>query len=232
MRGSKRGVRQLGALGLVAVALSWSAGGAAQPPQADAAEPASTGASTEGTNAKQAPSKDTTSAVQPSPLNPEANEFPNTAPAAVPAELDRLLADIAALRSRVSALMTSLFRSKLIVNVESSGDEARVVGLVVTLDGGVIYSSNTLVTDEAKKVYEHSVAPGHHVLGIQIERVDATAKQYRTWQESRFSLIVPDKRRVEANFKLEDDSDMGSSFPSSEAGEYSLDVDLFAHVVE
>jgi hypothetical protein len=146
--------------------------------------------------------------------------------------LDRLLADIAALRSRVSALMTSLFRSKLIVNVESAGDAARVVGLVVTLDGGVVYSSNTLISDEVKQVYEHSVAPGHHVLGIQIERVDATAKQYRTWQESRFSIVVPDKRRLEANFFVEDDSDMGSSFPSNEAGEYALDVELFARVVE
>lgn len=174
----------------------------------------------------------TSSAVPPSPLNPEADEFPSAAPTALPAELDRLLADIAALRSRVSALMTSLFRSKLIVNVESAGDAARVVGLVVTLDGGVVYSSNTLISDEAKQVYEHSVAPGHHVLGIQIERVDATAKQYRTWQESRFSIVVPDKRRLEANFFVEDDSDMGSSFPSNEAGEYALDVELFARVVE
>jgi hypothetical protein len=170
--------------------------------------------------------------VPPSPLNPEADEFPTAPAAALPAELDRLLADIAALRSRVSALMTSLFRSKLIVNVESAGDAARVVGLVVTLDGGVVYSSNTLISDEAKQVYEHSVAPGHHVLGIQIERVDATAKQYRTWQESRFSIVVPDKRRLEANFFVEDDSDMGSSFPSNEAGEYALDVELFARVVE
>jgi hypothetical protein len=186
----------------------------------------------EGTAPSKATTGDTASAVPASPLNPEADEFPSAAPAALPAELDRLLADIAALRSRVSALMTSLFRSKLIVNVESAGDAARVVGLVVTLDGGVVYSSNTVISDEAKQVYEHSVAPGHHVLGIQIERVDATAKQYRTWQESRFSIVVPDKRRLEANFFVEDDSDMGSSFPSSEAGEYSLDVDLFARVVE
>jgi hypothetical protein len=207
--------------------LLWSVAGAAQP-----TEPSTAPAPAEGTAPRKATTGDTASAVPASPLNPEADEFPSAAPAALPAELDRLLADIAALRSRVSALMTSLFRSKLIVNVESAGDAARVVGLVVTLDGGVVYSSNTVISDEAKQVYEHSVAPGHHVLGIQIERVDATAKQYRTWQESRFSIVVPDKRRLEANFFVEDDSDMGSSFPSSEAGEYSLDVDLFARVVE
>lgn len=214
MRGIANGVRRLGGIGLLSMALTWSVVGAAQLPEptAAAAQPAS--------------------AVPPSPLNPEADEFPSKAPATLPAELDRLLADIAALRSRVSALMTSLFRSKLIVNVESEGDAARVVGVVVTLDGGVVYSSDTLISDEAKQVYEHSVAPGHHVLGIQVERVDASAKQYRTWQESRFSIVVPDKRRVEANFHVEDDSDMGSSFPSNEAGEYSLDVSLFARVVE
>jgi hypothetical protein len=213
---------------LLSAVLTWSASGSAQPPESAAA------AGNESTAAAPSRVRDdgVADAVAPSPLNPEANEFPSGAPAALPAELDRLLAEIAALRGRVSALMTSLFRSKLIVNVESSGDAARVVSLVVTLDGGVVYSSNTLISDEAKRVYEHSVAPGHHVLGIQIERVDAGAKQYRTWQESRFSIVVPDKRRVEANFYLEDDSDMGSSFPSNEAGEYSLDVDLFARVVE
>jgi len=172
------------------------------------------------------------SAIAPSPLNPEANEFPTAPVARAPVELDRLLAEIAALRSRVSALMTSLFRSKLVVSVESSGDEARVVGLVVTLDGGVIYSSDTWLSDEQKQVYQHSVAPGHHVLGIQIERVAAGGKQYRTFQQSRFSIQVPDKKRLEASFYIEDDSDMASSFPNNEAGEYSLQVDLFARVVE
>lgn len=217
----------MGRAALLSATLLWSVVGWTQPTEpSTAAEPVAPAkpAATSGIG--------TSSAVPASPLNPEADEFPSAAPTALPAELDRLLADIAALRSRVSALMTSLFRSKLIVNVESAGDAARVVGLVVTLDGGVVYSSNTLISDEAKQVYEHSVAPGHHVLGIQIERVDATAKQYRTWQESRFSIVVPDKRRLEANFFVEDDSDMGSSFPSNEAGEYALDVELFARVVE
>jgi hypothetical protein len=167
-----------------------------------------------------------------SPLNPEANEFPAGAPAAMPADFDRLLADIAALRSRVAALMTSLFTSKLMVNVESVADDARVVSVVVTLDGGVIYSSTSFAGDESKKVYEQSVAPGHHVLGIQVERVDARSKEYRNWEQARFSIVVPEKKRLEASFVVEDESDMGESFPDSEAGEYSLEVELFARVVE
>jgi hypothetical protein len=211
--------------------LLWSGSAAAQ--QAEATTP-------QGNSAALPVNADTTAAgaaegsraTDPSPLNPEANEFPSAPVAKPPNDFDRLLAEIASLRSRVSALMTSLFRSKLVVTVENDSEEARVVGLVVTLDGGVIYSTDTWVSDEAKGVYEHSVAPGHHVLGIQIERVDSRGKQYRTWQSSRFSIVVPDKKRVEANFYLEDDSDMASAFPSSEAGGYSLQVDLFARVVE
>lgn len=184
-----------------------------------------------------APAPTNASKVEPgsedaSPLNPEANEFPGAPPAAAPVEFDRLLAEIAALRGRVAALMTSLFTSKLQVNVESLADEAHVVGLVVTLDGGVIYSSTSFGNGEPRQVYQHSVAPGHHVLGIQIERVDARAKEYRSWQQSRFSIVVPDKKQVEANFTVEDDSDMGEAFTSSEAGEYSLEVELYARVVD
>src|SRR3954463_4521083 len=48
-------------------------------------------------------------ATKPSPLNPEANEFADGGTQPPPAEYDKLLGDIATLRSRVSALTTTLF---------------------------------------------------------------------------------------------------------------------------
>lgn len=218
---------------LASLLFAWTHGAVAAPGEADAKDTRQEVADAPAADAppKKEPKSEPAS-QDASPLNPEANEFPGAPPAALPAEFDRLLADIAALRGRVAALMTSLFTSKLQVNVESSADEAHVVGLVVTLDGGVIYSSTSFGNGEPKQVYLHSVAPGHHVLGIQIERVDARAKEYRSWQQSRFSIVVPDKKQVEANFTLEDDSDMGEAFVGSEAGEYALEVELYARVVE
>ena len=79
-------------------------------------------------------------------------------------------------------------------------------------------------------IYEHSVAPGHHVLGVDIERFDTRNKEYRTWQSSRFSVVVPESKLVDAHLIIQDNSDMGADFPSDQDGEYDLRVRLRARV--
>ena len=168
-----------------------------------------------------------------SPLTPEANEFPKGELKPPPAEYDLLLSDIAALRSRVAALTTTLFKSKLRILVETAGDDARITSFVVTLDEGVVFSApERFIADEEKIVYEHAVAPGHHVIGVEIEREDARGQQYKTWQTSRFSVLVPDSRLLETHMVVEDDSDMAEDFPEDEDGEYDVRVNLRARVME
>jgi hypothetical protein len=170
---------------------------------------------------------------RPSPLNPEADEFPHGEPAPGPAELDALLSDIASLRGRVAALTTSLFSSKLRVYVRTEGDDARVDSFVVTLDDGVVFTAEgQFVAEDDRVVYEHAVAPGNHVLGVEVERHDARGKGYRTWQSTRLSIVVPDKKLLEVDLRIEDDSDMAEDFPDDEDGEYELDVRARARVVE
>jgi hypothetical protein len=166
-----------------------------------------------------------------SPLNPEANEFPDGGLQPPPVEYDRLLGDIASLRSRVSALTTTLFASKVRVVIETRGNDARVASFSVTLDDGVVFSApERFVADDERTVYEHSVAPGHHVLGVDIERFDTRNKEYRTWQSSRFSLVVPESKLVDAHLVIQDSSDMGKNFPDDQDGEYDLRVRLRARV--
>jgi hypothetical protein len=166
-----------------------------------------------------------------SPLTPAPNEFPGRPPPPPSTELDRLLGDIAALRGRVAALTTTLFKSKLRVVVEAHGDDARVEALTVNLDDGVVFAAPERFSAEDERiVYEHAVAPGQHVLGLDIERYDLRARSYRTWQSSRFSVVVPEGKTVEAHFVLEDSSEMGSDFPDDEDGEYELNVRLRARV--
>ena len=168
-----------------------------------------------------------------SPLNPAANEFPDGGVAAPPVEYDRLLGDIAALRSRVAALTTTLFASKLRVIVETRADDARIASLSVTLDDGVVFSApERFSAEDEKVVYAHAVAPGHHVVGIEVERYDARAREYRTWQSSKFSVVVPESKLVEAHLILEDDSSMAVDFPDDQDGEYELNVRLRARVAE
>jgi hypothetical protein len=172
----------------------------------------------------------TAESSKPSPLNPEANEFSDggTPP---PLEYDKLLGDIATLRSRVSALTTTLFASKVRVVVETRGSEARVASFTVTLDDGVVFAAPERFSAEDERiVYEHSVAPGHHVLGVDIERFDTRNKEYRTWQSSRFSVVIPESKLVDAHLVIQDSSDMGKDFPDDQDGQYDLRVRLRARV--
>lgn len=171
------------------------------------------------------------SAAPLSPLTPAPDEFARGAPPAAPADFDRLLGDIAALRSRVAAVTTTLFKSRLRVVLESRADDARIEALAVTLDDGVVFAApERFNADDDRVVYEHAVAPGSHVLGIDVERYDARARQYRTWQNSRFTIVVPESQLVEAHFRIEDSSDMASDFPSDQDGEYKLVVRLRSRV--
>jgi hypothetical protein len=170
---------------------------------------------------------------KPSPLTPKPEEFPSGVAKPPPFEYDKLLGDIAALRSRVAALTTTLFASKLRVVVETKGEDARLTSFNITLDDGVVFAApDRFSADDERTVYEHAVAPGHHVVGVEIERYDARNKEYRTWQSSRFSVIIPESKLVDAHLQIIDDSDMADDFPSDADGEYDLRVKLRARVVE
>lgn len=171
--------------------------------------------------------------TRPSPLTPRPEEFPSGVARPPAFEYDKLLGDIAALRSRVAALTTTLFASKLRVVVETRGDDARLASFNVTLDDGVVFAAPERFTaDGARTVYEHAVAPGRHVVGVEIERYDARNRQFRTWQSSRFSVVIPESKLVDARLTLVDDSSMAEDFPDDADGEYDLRVKLRARVVE
>ena len=168
-----------------------------------------------------------------SPLTPRPDEFPKRKAVPPAPEYDVLLSDIAALRSRVAALTTTLFKSKLRIVVETDGEEARITSFAVTLDDGIVYSAPArFFAEDEKIVYEHAVAPGHHVVGVEIEREDARGKQYKNWQIARFSVVVPDSQLLETHMLVEDDSNMAEDFPEDSDGEYDLRVRLRARVAE
>ncbi len=203
------------------------------PPSAAPAEGATPSASSEAdTKLDERPPPQTAGAGQNlSPLNPEPPESPRSAPAPGPEALDKLIADIATLRARVAALTTSLFSSKLRVFVHTDGDDARVQSFVVTLDDGVVFKGDPgFMAEDEKVVYEHAVAPGSHVVGIEVERQDTRGAAYRTWQTTRFAIQVPERQVLEAIVTVEDDSDMADDFPGDQDGKYELGVKLRAKV--
>jgi len=164
-----------------------------------------------------------------SPLNPNANEFGDGGVPPSTIDYDRLLADVAALRARVAAVSDTLFHSKMAISVETSGDHGRIASLAVSIDDGVVWTSPaSFRADDATTIYEHSVAPGHHAVTVDIERRDDRDDTYRSTQRSRFVVDVPTDQRLVVAFKLWDDSNIGGDFASDRKGQYDLRVRMRA----
>jgi hypothetical protein len=164
-----------------------------------------------------------------SPLNPRPEELSDAGPVSPPEEVDRILGDIATLRARVAAIGDTLFKSRIVVRLETRGDHAKIGKLAVSLDDGVVYTAPPgLALEDETMVYDHAVAPGRHILAIEIERRDDRGESFGTGQKSRFALEVPENQRLQATVRIEDDSDMASEFPSNQKGSYDLRVRLRA----
>jgi hypothetical protein len=185
-------------------------------------------------NATPPPGQKTTPGPPPaSPLNPTPEEFPRPGSNVASAELDALMSRVAALRSRIAALSSTLFSSKLRVELRAAGDTVRLKSLKVSLDGGLVYTAPTQsVFEQPQVVYEHAVAAGPHVLALEVEQQDLRQPQFSTWQTSRFVVVVPERRQLWTRFELEDDSSMGEDFPEDQAGHYELNVRLHAEASE
>lgn len=165
---------------------------------------------------------------RPSPLTPRPEEMPGRPSGETP-DYDALLAELTALRARVQALTAALYESKLRISLEVDGEDVRIGQLRVTVDGGVVYvAPERFVGAEDQVVYEHAVAPGRHVIGIEVERFDPRIKGYRTWQATRYAVEVPEKRTLAARIELEDDSSM----KDASSGRYRSRADLRVEVIE
>jgi hypothetical protein len=166
-----------------------------------------------------------------SPLNPAPNEFSDAGPSAMSIDYDRLLADIASLRARVAAVSDTLFHSRIAIALETSGDHGRIASLGVSLDDGVVWTSpSSFRADDATTVYDHAVAPGHHAVGVDVERRDDRNDAFRSIQRSRFIVDVPADQKLSVDLKLWDDSSMGGDFPTDKNGQYELRVRMRAKV--
>jgi hypothetical protein len=163
--------------------------------------------------------------MKPSPLNPAANEFSDGGAPPQTLDYDRLLADIAALRARVAAVSDNLFRSRVAVAVETSGDHGRIAHLEVSLDDGVVYTAPAnFHADDSTVVYDHSAAPGRHAVTIEVERRDDRDDSFRTTQRSRFVVDIPRDNRMLLDVRIWDDSNMGKNFEADHSGRYELKI--------
>jgi hypothetical protein len=168
--------------------------------------------------------------VRPSPLNPAPEEMPSGKLLdAGPVDYDKLIADIAALRARVSAVGDSMFRSRVAVSIETSGDHAKIGRLQISLDDGVVFTAPAnFRADDETPVYSAGVAAGRHAITVDVDRKDDRGDAFRTSQRSRFMVDVPRDQELAISIRIWDDSNMGKDFPSDQSGRYELKVRLDA----
>ena len=74
------------------------------------------------------------------------------------------------------------------------------------------------------------MAPGPHVVAVEVERHGVPDRQFSSWQLSKFVVVVPERQTLWARIELDDDSDMAEQFPTEREGEYDLRVRLEADV--
>ncbi len=162
-----------------------------------------------------------------SPLNPAPGEMPGAIDAKS-IDYDRLLADIAALRTRVAAVGESLFQSRMAIAVRIEGDRGRLAKLTVSVDDGVVYTSPPgFRGDEPTPVFARALAPGRHAVTIDVEREDRENAAFKSTQRSRFVVEVGRDEQLDVNLRVEDDSSMGD-LPGKKKGEYDLRVRMKA----
>lgn len=196
--------------------------------EASSSDAGAGGATVESASSSALPSAPTVNdaGVRLSPLNPTAEEMPGSSmssDAGAPVDYDRILADVAALRARVAAVSDNLYRSRVAVALENDASHAKIVGLSVSIDEGVVFTApSSFVAAEPTVVYDHAVAPGRHVVTVDVERADERNDAFRTSQRQRFVVDVPRDHRVDVRVRLSDDSDMGKSFANDRDGDYDL----------
>jgi hypothetical protein len=167
-----------------------------------------------------------------SPLTPRPDETPpvKAAASAKPAaSYDELMAEIAALRARVSMVGNAVWKSRMKVTFRMRGSHAKIAWANLSLDGARVWSApKGFAAEDDAAIYEGGVAPGPHALTLEIERRDDRDETFRTIEKTTVTVVVPNGKTLEVESRLEDDSSMGGDFPSSESGKYDLSLKIKA----
>jgi hypothetical protein len=171
-----------------------------------------------------------------SPLTPRPDETPPVkgATSAKPAaSYDELMAEIAALRARVSMVGNAVWKSRMKVTFRMRGSHAKIASANLALDGARVWSApKGFAAEDDTPIYEGGVAPGPHALTLEIERRDDRDETFRTIEKTTVTVVVPNGKTLQVESRLDDDSSMGGDFPSDESGKYDLSLKIKAKAVK
>lgn len=136
-----------------------------------------------------------------------------------------LMDDLVQARMRVHALGNELFRTRIRVDLQDrTGGAVSVARMVVHLDGAPIFQSDGPVerADQGRELFVGALAPGPHVLTLEVEQRARDDAEYRYTLRESFRFQVIRERLSEVTLILEDSSDIARSFPAGGEGRYEV----------
>lgn len=169
------------------------------------------------TPAPEEPSTTPTEALDPGPAPPDVSP--------IRADYVTLMDDLVQARMRVHALGNELFRTRIKVDLQDrTGGNVTVARMVLHLDGAPIFQSDGPVERgaEGRELFTGALAPGPHVLTLEVEQRAREDDQYRYTLRESFRFQVVRERLSEVTLILEDGSDIARSFPAGGEGRYEV----------
>lgn len=136
-----------------------------------------------------------------------------------------LMDDLVQARMRVHALGDELFRTRIRVDLQDrTGGNVVLARIVVHLDGAPIFQSDGPVERgaEGRELFAGALAPGPHVLTLEVEQRAREDAEYRYTLRESFRFQVVRERLSEVSLVLEDGSDIARSFPAGGEGRYEV----------
>jgi hypothetical protein len=136
-----------------------------------------------------------------------------------------LMDDLVQARMRVAALGAELFRTRIRVELfDRTGDRVSLARCVVHVDGAPVFQTDAELTDaqNGREIFAGSLAPGPHVLTLEVEQRSPEDASYRYTLRESFRFQILRERLTEVTLVLEDGSDMARSFPSGGQGQYEV----------
>lgn len=146
---------------------------------------------------------------------------PDVAP--IRAELAGLMDELVTTRSRIATLGRQLFRTRIVVRIQNRADAQILQNLALTLDGAQVHrTEGRALGEDATRVFEGALAPGPHVIGLEIEQRAREGEEYRYTLRETYRIQAVREKLTEVTIVLDDDSGIAEDFPSDEEGEYDV----------
>lgn len=235
----KRGQITHASLGLVLLTASLGAGHAWAKPRTRKPVPAPAAASgndTPLTPEAEAPVVETP-APAPAPPAPSRAPEPPVAPkpdeqqqlASLRSDVATLIDDMVEARARAALLGKTLFKTRLALRIQNlAAPDPVLASLTLKLDGAPVFrgDGSALRGEDARQVFEGFIAPGPHVLSVELEQRSQSdgAYGYTLHDSYRFSALR--EKHSELTLILDDDSDLAKEFPGDGEGEYDIHLKL------